>query len=164
MLTYSRNLLDQELIRDEGLKLRVYLDTAKPPRHTIGVGRNLDEVGFYPEENAQFGLTVAKAVAYGITQPEALAMLNNDITRCEAALDAKLPWWRTLCDVRQRILLNMVFNLGIAGLLKFTDTLAAIQRGAWATAAAAMRNSLWASQVGDRATRLAQMMEMGESL
>jgi len=56
----------------------------------------------------------------------------------------------------------MAFNLGIAGLLKFENTLALIRSGSYAQAAAEMVKSKWAKQVGKRADRLANMMKTGE--
>lgn len=125
-----------ELIRDEGLKLKPYRDTVG--KLTIGVGRNLDDVG--------------------ISEAEAATLLESDIARTAKALDLNLPWWTTLSEERQRVLLNMAFNMGIAGLLGFKNTLAAIQAGKYEDAAKEMLTSKWAAQVGNRAQRLAQMM------
>ena len=125
-----------ELIRDEGLKLKPYRDTVA--KLTIGVGRNLDDVG--------------------ISEAEAAFLLESDIARTSKALDAALPWWTTLSEERQRVLLNMAFNMGIQGLLGFKNTLAAIQAGKFEDAANGMLASKWAGQVGNRAQRLAQMM------
>ncbi len=128
-----------ELLLDEGLKLKPYRCTAG--KLTIGVGRNLDDVG--------------------ITRAEALQMLENDIQRTAIELDAKLPWWRSMDEVRQRVILNMAFNLGVPGLLGFKNTLAAVQAGKYEDAAKGMLASRWAGQVGARAQRLAQMMATG---
>lgn len=129
-----------ELIRDEGMKLKPYRDTVG--KLSIGVGRNLDDVG--------------------ISQIEAAHMLDGDIQRTAASLDAELPWWRTLDEVRQRVVLNMAFNMGISGLMGFKNTLASMQAGKYDDAAAGMLASLWAKQVGQRAQRLAVMMQQGE--
>jgi lysozyme len=69
--------------------------------------------------------------------------------------------------LRQRALLNMAFNLGWnpqapGGLDDFKNTLRAMQDGHWTLAAAGMRASLWARQVGARAERLARMIETGQ--
>ncbi|KKB61555.1 lysozyme [Robbsia andropogonis] len=128
-----------ELRRDEGVRNKPYKDTVG--KTTIGVGRNLDDVG--------------------ISDDEINLMLQNDIERTELALDRSLPWWRSLDPVRQRVILNMGFNMGIAGLLTFKNTLAAVQNGSYPAAAAGMLASKWATQVGDRATRLASMMRTG---
>jgi lysozyme len=138
-MTYDRALLLAELERDEGRRLWPYVDTVG--KVTIGVGRNLTDVG--------------------ITDDDCDRMLAEDIARAEADLDRTLSWWPGLGDVRQRVILNMQFNLG-SRLLTFRHALAAMREADWATAAAEMRNSLWALQVGARADRLAQAMETGE--
>ncbi|UYY78400.1 glycoside hydrolase family protein [Sphingomonas sp. R1] len=158
-MSYNRDALAAELIRDEDERLKVYRCTAD--KRTIGIGRNLDDVGISKAETAALGITVASVISDGITREQSRALLANDIAVCERQLDAKLPWWRGLCDVRQRVLLNMCFNLGINRLLGFKNTLAKMQRGDFAGAAAGMRASLWARQVGARSTRLAAMMEKG---
>jgi len=133
------DILKDELIRDEGLKLKPYRCTAG--KLTIGVGRNLDDVG--------------------ISASEASMLLEHDINRVITQLNLHLPWWANLTEARQRVLVNMTFNLGIVGLLKFKNTLALIQAGKYQDAAKAMLQSKWASQVGERARRLAKMMGEG---
>lgn len=129
-----------ELRRDEGERLKPYRCTAG--KLTIGIGRNLDDVG--------------------ISKDEAALMLNNDIDQVMRQLDRELPWWRSLDEVRQRVLVNMGFNLGVPGLLAFKNTLAAVQAGRYADAANGMLASRWAKQVGPRAARLAKMMQEGK--
>lgn len=55
----------------------------------------------------------------------------------------------------------MAFQMGIVGLLGFTNTLAAIKRGDYAAAATGMLASLWARQTPARAKRMADMMRAG---
>lgn len=100
----------------------------------------------------------------GITHGQAVRLLQDEITEKETALDSALSWWRDLSDIRQRVLLDMAFNLGVVGLLKFRNTLAAIRRGDWVAAGNGMRQSLWYRQVGNRAKRLVQMMETNEEV
>ena len=130
-----------ELERDEGVRLKPYRDSVG--KLTIGIGRNLDDVG--------------------ITLDETHYLLNGDIARAEADLDARLPWWQTLDPVRQRVLVNMCFNMGIAGLLTFANTLELVRVGQYADAADHMLASKWAGQVGPRAQRLADMMRDGDT-
>jgi len=140
MSSFDLATLRDELIRDEALKLKPYKDTVG--KTTIGIGRNLDDVG--------------------ISHSEAVMLLDNDIQRTADALTAKLPWWQTLDAVRQRVMLNMAFIMGINSLLGFHNTLTMIQSGRYEDAAAGMLQSLLARQVGDRAKRLAQMMREGK--
>ena len=171
-MTYDMARLSAEIARDEGDKLRMYLCTAG--KRSIGKGRNLDDVGITAEETRLLGITTASCIARGITQAQSDALFANDIKRSERDLDAKLPWWRTLNGVRQRVLLNMCFNMGIgrapdakrnitgAGLLGFYGTLPKIQRGDWPGAVAGMKASKWHDQVGARAVRLEAMMLTGK--
>lgn len=130
-----------ELRRDEGVRLKPYRDPVG--KLTIGTGRNLDDVGISDDENN--------------------LMLSNDVGRACASLDKALPWWRNLDPVRQRVLVNMAFNMGIGTLLGFHNTLAAIQASDWQSAHDGMLASRWATQVGNRAQRLADMMLTGEA-
>lgn len=139
-----------DLQRDEELKLFAYDDATgkaiKPGgfvvgHATIAYGRALD--------------------TRGITGPEAALLLADDIPAFDAELVAKLPWVAGLDPVRRGVLLEMSFNLGVGGLSSFKQMLAAVQRGDWAAAEIAMRDSHWFSQVGARAVRLAAKMRTG---
>lgn len=143
-MSYDKDKLIAELKRDEGFVSHAYQDSEG--YLTIGIGRLID-----------------KKRGGGITEDEAAYLLSNDIKRVEGQLDRDLPWWRDLDEVRQRVLLNMAFNLGINGLLSFVNTLSKMKAGDFAGAADGMLDSLWRKQVGNRAVRLADMMRTGKS-
>lgn len=88
-------------------------------------------------------------------------LLDYDIQKHQAELASALPWVMGLDAVRLAVLTDMAFNLGVPGLLKFKDTLRAVQERRWKDAAREMLASTWASQVGRRSARLSQMMESG---
>lgn len=161
---FNRMILRTELTIDEGMRYKVYRCTAG--KLSIGVGRNLDDVGLLPGEEEKLGLSVADIVKNGVTSNQALVMLDNDITRVEKDLDRHLPWWRTLDPVRQRVMVNMAFNMGIGnlkrGLRSFVNTLRMVEHGQYDRAADAMLKSQWARQVGKRANRLSELMRLGE--
>ena len=136
---YSSYSIEELLIQHEGLQLRPYTDASN--KLTIGVGRNLDDTG--------------------ITREEAMMLLRHDIDRVTQQLDARLPWWRSLSAARQNVLISMAFNLGVDGLLGFTRMLSNLQDGDYSGAAEEMLSSKWATQVGNRAVELADMMENG---
>ncbi|AJY13818.1 glycoside hydrolase family protein [Burkholderia dolosa] len=138
MAGYDRSLLKTELTRDEGRMKRIYVDTVG--KVSGGIGRNLTDKGFRDNEID--------------------LMYENDVAETEAWLDRNLTWWRSLDPVRQRVMMNMAFNMQ-GKLLTFVNTLAAIQRGDYGAAADGMLNSLWAKQVGARARRLADLMRSG---
>lgn len=128
-----------ELTRDEGVRLKPYRCTAG--KLTIGIGRNLDDVG--------------------ISAREAEAMLRADISRTEEELDKLMPWWRQLDEARQRVVVNMAFNMGAAEVSRWRNWHQLLQSGRFDEAATSMLQTLWARQVGPRATRLAALMRAG---
>ena len=138
MSSYDPVKLKAELSLDEGLKNMIYVYTVG--KVSGGIGRNLTDKGFRDNEID--------------------LMYQNDVAETEGWLDRNLSWWRSLDPVRQRVMMNMAFNMQ-GKLLTFINTLAAIKRGDYAAAAAGMLDSLWARQVGARATRLAEMMRSG---
>lgn len=135
----NRALLVDDLKRDEGVRFKPYECSAG--KLTIGIGRNLEDVG--------------------IDMQEALHMLHNDIDRVIADLNRELPWWSTMTEPRQRALVNMGFNLGINRLLEFKQTLKALKEGRYEDAAHHAINSRWAQQVGARARRVTDLIRKG---
>jgi len=139
--------VDPELIAqlkiDEGCRLKAYKDTVGV--WTIGYGHT--------------GPEVQKGLVW--TQEKAEAVLIADVRKHNAELLRRAPWISGLDPVRQRVLFNMAFNLGINGLLGFKNTLAYVQAGKYDFAADGMLKSKWAGQVGDRAVRLAKLMRGG---
>lgn len=131
--------LIEQLKRDEGMRLTPYKDSIG--KLTIGIGRNLDDVG--------------------ISKDEAEYLLANDVAKVKIELGQALPWTSGLDQARLGALQNMAFNMGVKGLLKFKNTLSLIKAGQYDAAAHEMMLSLWARQVGARATRLAQQIYTG---
>ena len=134
----NMELLRDELTRDEGKVLSPYRDSVG--KLTIGIGHNLDD----------------KPLSERAVQ----VIFEDDLADAMAYLDQKLPWWRTLSDARRRVLVNMTFNMQ-GKLLGFVRALAAMKAGDFEEAANQMHNSMWAGQVGQRATRLCEMMRRG---
>ncbi len=160
----NREVLKAELKRDEGWVVnKTYRCTVG--KLSSGAGRNLDDVGLSAAECLQFNTTLAEVRRKGLTAAQAEVCLDNDIDRSMRDLDEYLPWWRTLDPVRQRVLVNMCFNMGIGngrnGLTSFRNTLRYIKEGNYSHAADNMLASKWAGQVGNRAKRLAELMRLG---
>ena len=131
--------LKAQLVRHEGMRTKPYRDTVG--KLTIGVGRNLDDVG--------------------ISEDEALLLLDNDLLGVFNDLDRECQWWRQMSETRQLVLADMCFNLGIVRLKGFRNALQAAQEGRWDDVAREMLDSRWAAQVGPRAVNLAEMMKEG---
>ena len=127
-----------DLKRDEGFVGHAYQDSEG--FWTIGYGRLID-----------------KRLGGGITESEALGLLERDIHLIFNDLDRALPWWRGLPPFRQRGLVNMAFTLGLPRLLTFKKMLAALQTGDGEQAAVEALDSIWAGQVKGRADRIAYL-------
>ena len=138
----------EQLRRHEGLRLAPYRCPAG--FLTVGYGHNLDADPVPGMERRS-----------ALTEGEAEALLQRDTDACGRALDAAFPVWRSLGEARQAVLLNMAFNLGVQGLLRFTRTLEAVKRGDFETAAREMLDSKWRRDVKGRALELAEQMRSG---
>lgn len=134
--------LRRQIIEEEGLRNIVYRCPAN--KLTIGVGRNLEDVG--------------------ISDDEANYLLSNDLKRVEDELVRNFLFFGDLDECRQRVLMDMCFNMGISRLKKFKNMLAALAKGDYETTSKEMLDSLWARQVKSRATNLSEMMRTGEDL
>tara|TARA_R100001510_G_scaffold4048_1_gene3208 strand:+ start:7704 stop:8051 length:348 start_codon:yes stop_codon:yes gene_type:complete len=109
---------------------------------TIGVGRNIEERGLSDDE-----------IDY---------ILNNDVNIATDELVRTFDWYADLDEVRQRVVVDMVFNLGMPRFQQFKKMIQALDEGDYKEASIQMMDSRWASQVGQRSERLRDMMESGE--
>jgi lysozyme len=131
--------LTNQLIIDEGLKLKPYRCSAD--KLTIGVGRNIEEVG--------------------ISEEEARYLLKNDIEMVTAQCLAEFPWFILLSDARKEAIVNLVFNMGLTTFKKFKKTIGYIEQGLFDLAGSELLDSNYARQVGDRSVRVANMLANG---
>jgi lysozyme len=92
---------------------------------------------------------------------EADRLLNLMVGRCIDQLDTAFPWCVNIDSVRHDVLINMAYNIGTVGLLKFKKTLSLIQIGMYVQASSEMLKSAWAVQVGHRAVELSEQMRTG---
>lgn len=121
--------------KHEGLRLKPY--RCSTGKLTVGYGRNLDDAG--------------------INLAEAEMMLENDIRRTTLEL-MTFSWYSSLDAVRRAALVDMLYNLGLPSFMGFEKMLAALDVGDYVGAAVQMLDSKWATQVGSRATELADMV------
>lgn len=133
--------IERMLQDDEGLRLKLYRDGNR--NWSIGYGRNMS--------------------ARGLTQAEALYLLQNDIKTCQGDLDVHLRWWRLLNAPRQAAMLSFCYNLGIHGLKAFKIAVKHMEAGRYKDAATNFLDSRWARQVGKRAKRITYLIEHGKA-
>lgn len=125
---------------NEGRRNRMYRDSLGI--ETIGIGHNLRD--------------------RPISDRAVDVIYEDDLAEVLADLDRFLPWWREHDDVRQAVLVDLMFNLGATRLLGFKNTLAAFKAGVYEAAAVGLENSKWYGQVGVRGPRIVEMVRTGK--
>ena len=160
-MKYDKDLLMQKLVAHEGMRLDVYKDTLGI--NTIGIGRNLDDRGITKDELDWMDYpSIEYVYSDGITEADAIYLAQNDVQIVEEELLRAHPCVDRLDAVRQLVLVDMAFNLGVPRLCKFKKMWAAVEAEDFPTAAKEMLDSRWANQVKSRATKLAHAMHTGE--
>jgi len=131
-----------QLKRDEGEVLHAYQDHLG--FWTIGVGILIDK-----RKN-------------GALRPEESEFIfRNRLKLLDAELAKRLPWISKLDPARKGALINMAFQMGVAGLLGFKNTLAMLEQGKYQDAADNMLKSKWAQQTPARAQRISKQIITG---
>ena len=133
----NENLI-QAIKEHEGYRTFPYRCTAN--KLTIGYGFNLEDVGLSEEESE-------------IILKLRLQKLHNKLN--------ELHWYAKQNQNRKDALIDMAYNLGYAGLLKFKNMIAALNINDYESAAVEALNSKWAAQVGKRANKIAHIIETG---
>ena len=160
-MKYNKDKLMEKLVAHEGLRLQVYKDTLGID--TIGIGRNLQDRGISKEELDELDIpSIDHVYEYGITEADAMFLAQNDVQIVEEELLRAHPCVEKLDAVRQLILIDMAFNLGVPRLCKFKKMWAGIHENKFDVAAKEMLDSRWANQVKSRSTKLAHAMHHGE--
>ena len=159
-MNYNTVQLLAELKRSEGVVLTVYKDSLGID--TIGIGRNLRDRGISDEQFDMLHVSSMEEVyAVGINEGEALYLASNDIKIVETELLKKHPCIEELDPVRQMVVIDMAFNMGVPRLCGFKRMWENIHNKNYDGAASEMLDSRWATQVKSRATRLADKMRNG---
>lgn len=121
--------IKEMLIRHEGLVCNVYDDSLG--YKTIGVGRCLDK--------------------NGISEEEAMFLLDNDIKRVIGELDKSWGVWRTFPEQARMVCIDCCFQMGITGWMNFRRTRALMEMGCWLESSEEILDSKYYSQTPNRA-------------
>jgi lysozyme len=134
--------IKEMLIKNEGLVCGVY--TCSAGKLTCGVGRNLSD--------------------NGITEDEAMYLLENDINRVVANLDKVWEVWRTFPPLAQEVCIDCAFQMGITGWMNFRRTRALMEMGAWLEASEEILRSKYATiDTPNRAARNSRKLALCKS-
>lgn len=179
------DIVTQFLIRDESIRKTPYLDSRGNP--TIGVGRNLNGLGVSIEELHAIMETVDyqhilkharihdgrlycqtleianRIFSEPITNEAIELLLQDDIERVETELKPIFPNYEQIDPVRQAVIVDMLFNLGLPTFKEFKNFIAAVNRSDWNAAATEMLNSLAAHQDVVRYHRNSLILRTGKN-
>ena len=160
-MKYNASHFLDKLIEHEGIVLNVYKDSLGID--TIGIGRNLKDRGISKEELDYMDIPNIDVVYQeGISEADARYLAMNDIKIVENELVKVHRCVEDLDSVRQLVLMDMAFNMGVPRLCKFKNMWNAIHEQNYEAASWEMLDSKWARQVGRRATILSDAMKSGE--
>lgn len=138
MATSAVELILPDVKLSEGFRARPYRDTEGIL--TIGYGCNLDD---------------------GWSEWLAEQVCRAQLKEKEEEIRGR-AWYVAADPVRQGVLLELAFNLGVPRLMGFRKMMAAVQLKDWTTAAKELKDSLWYKQVGPtRGDRLIRRLRDG---
>ena len=143
-------LLKQQLQFEEGRRLKTYLCPAG--HRTIGIGHNLDAA---PEYHGS-------PIPDEITDIACDVIFTDDVSRIVEGLKSEWGGLEKLSNARRDAVVNMAFQMGVSGVMKFVSMRAYLDRGMWESAAKAALDSAWAKQTPARASRVAHQIQSGE--
>ena len=146
MNTDTFNEMTEEIKADEGVVHEIYLDHLGLP--TVGVGHLI------LEHDPEHGLDVGTQVG----EERVAELFEADLYTCVAETKLLYPQFEELPAEAQKILCNMMFNMGRPRLSRFHKMKKAVDSSDWKEAANQMLDSKWAKQVPNRANRLIERM------
>ena len=139
--------LREELKIDEGVKYEIYLDHLGLP--TCGIGHLIQST------DPEYGLEVGTKV----DEERVNELFDQDVEVTTNECRLLYNNFDDLPEEVQRIIANMMFNMGRPRLSRFHKMKQAVDSGDWSEAAAQMKDSRWYNQVTNRAQRLVDRMQ-----
>ena len=138
--------LRKELERDEGVKYEVYHDHLGYP--TFGIGH------LVVEHDPEYG----KEIGTHVPEYRVIKAFKQDIKTVLSDCNRLYKDFEDLPEEAQRVIANMMFNMGYTRLSKFRGMKRGVDARDWNDAADEMVDSRWYNQVTNRATRLVERM------
>jgi len=102
--------------------------------------------------------TIGYGTKLPIDEDEAELLLNHRLTKKRLELTNVKPVLKTLSRERQDVLFEMVYQMGVGGVLLFKKMWEAIEADDYFIASLEMLSSKWAKQTPLRAKRLSNIM------
>lgn len=102
--------------------------------------------------------TIGFGTRLPLSQDEAEMLLKHRLQDKVASIVKEKPIIAQLSEPRQKVIANMVYQMGVGGVLKFKNMWAAIEREDYEKAAFEMLQSRWYKQTPNRAKKLSEIM------
>jgi GH24 family phage-related lysozyme (muramidase) len=93
-----------------------------------------------------------------ITEEESMDILSKRIPKKHLKLLDKIDWYKDLPPMVQGVIIEMTFQIGTSGMLKFKKMIANMKAKNWKGAADEMKDSLWYRQTKTRCEKLASIV------
>lgn len=118
-----------------------------------------DSLG-YPTIGYGHLITEGENFKSGLTEEQANIILEKDLASKVADAKSVYEQYNMKGGIElQKVLTQMVFQMGKGKVLQFKNTLSFMARGDYKSAATGMRNSTWYKQTTSRADKLARIVE-----
>lgn len=149
--TGSLKVIKCMLREDEGYEPYIYDDATgkKIEKGSVVIGNPTMGIGWAVNRNPP-------------SEASEFLRIENEIREIENILVRKIPCYLKLCETRKIVLINMAYQLGVNGLLKFNKMLTAAADKDWKTSAIEMMDSDWAKKHKIRANKLNRLWENGD--
>jgi len=142
--------IEKMISSDEGKKLTVYRCTRG--FKTVGIGHNLDADGALDILKRQLN------IGDKIAEAECSALFKRDLDNVYAGIKRNMPFFDALDDKYKPVIINMIFQMGINGVMAFKNTLQAMRDNNSQKAIAGIRASKYHSQTPERAERMVSLI------
>ena len=136
----------EELEYDEGCKYEIYNDHLGYP--TFGIGH------LVIDSDPEYG----EGVGTPVSEDRVISAFEKDVMGVVSDCERLYSDFERLPEDAQRIIANMMFNMGYTRLSKFKRMKRGVDVRDWNTAADEMVDSRWYKQVTNRAERLVKRM------
>lgn len=151
-----------EMLRfDEGEKLQVYKDTEG--YWTIGIGHLLTKNPSKEQAIACLDKELNRVTSGVISKSESEQLFNQDTSRAlqDISRSELSSIYIQMNGPRRAALVNLTFQLGLAGVLKFRKMIQYLKVGNYEAAADEGLDSKWARQTPNRARRVTEVIRTG---
>ncbi|ARW57549.1 lysozyme murein hydrolase [Serratia phage X20] len=147
---------------DEGYDSKIYKDTEG--YWTIGIGHLLTKNPSLSVAKAELDKLVGRSCNGQITQDEAESIFAKDVEKAVKGIQGNSvlkPVYDSLDEIRRAALINMVFQMGVAGVAGFTNSMRMLKEKRWDEAAVNLAKSRWYNQTTNRAKRVISTFKTG---